>query len=166
MREKTEAELLHRMAAYCSASERCVQDIVKKLTPLTTPEVTERIIAHLMKESFIDEARFCRSFVHDKWKFNKWGRLKISYELKRKNIADNLIEEALAGIDTEAYDTALVNLIRDKRKTTKGKDVYAISQKLYRFGLSRGFTVKEITIALKKLDAALADEANIEDILE
>ncbi|MDL2265041.1 RecX family transcriptional regulator [Parabacteroides sp. OttesenSCG-928-G21] len=166
MREKTEAELLHRMAAYCSASERCVQDVTKKLTPLATPEVASRIITRLIQESFIDEARFCRSFVNDKWKFNKWGRLKISYELKRKNIPDELIEEALAGIDIEAYNALLVNLMRDKRKTTKGKDAYAVSQKLYRFGLSRGFTVKEITIALKKLDAALADEANFEDILE
>ena len=32
MKQISESEMLHRAAAYCSASERCIQDVEKKAT--------------------------------------------------------------------------------------------------------------------------------------
>ena len=45
MKEITEPEMLHRAAAYCSAAERCIQDVQKKidaagLPPQTPPSVS------------------------------------------------------------------------------------------------------------------------------
>lgn len=40
----------------------------------TSPDASERIIARLLKERFIDESRYTRFFVNDKLRFNKWGR--------------------------------------------------------------------------------------------
>ena len=31
MKQISESEMLHRAAAYCSASERCIQDVEKKI---------------------------------------------------------------------------------------------------------------------------------------
>ena len=36
------------------------------------PDASERIIARLLKERFIDESRYTRFFVNDKLRFNKW----------------------------------------------------------------------------------------------
>ena len=37
MKEITEPEMLHRAAAYCSAAERCIQDVQKKLVAYFYP---------------------------------------------------------------------------------------------------------------------------------
>ncbi len=38
----------------------------------------EKIIEILIKENFINEARFAAAFVRDKFKYNKWGKIKIA----------------------------------------------------------------------------------------
>lgn len=64
MKEITEPEMLHRAAAYCSAAERCIQDVQKKIDAAgLPPDASERIIARLLKERFIDESRYTRFFV-------------------------------------------------------------------------------------------------------
>ena len=70
MKEITEPEMLHRAAAYCSAAERCIQDVQKKIDAAgLPPDASERIIARLLKERFIDESRYTRFFVNDKLRF-------------------------------------------------------------------------------------------------
>lgn len=140
MRELTEAEMLHRAAAYCSASERCRQEVEKKILAAGfSPEVAERISERLIKEKFIDEARFCRSFVNDKLRFNRWGRIRIGYELRMKHIPPNLIQEALDEIDENLYLDILQTLLKEKRKTVKAKDSRDTFYKLLRFAAGRGF---------------------------
>ena len=61
------------MAAYCSSAERCEQDVRQKLVKAELePEAVSRIINRLRQEKFIDEARFARAFVSDKFRFNHW----------------------------------------------------------------------------------------------
>jgi len=152
MKEKSEAELLHRMAAYCSTTERCIQEIEKKLTAAgATPEITGRIISRLLKEKFIDEARFARSFVNDKLRYNKWGRIKISYELQKKNIPAAIREEALSGINEEEYHSILSALLKSKKKTTKGKDDRDVFSKLLRFATGKGFESRESIPLIKQI---------------
>lgn len=140
MKEVSEAEMLHKAAAYCSAAERCISDVQKKVDAAgLSSEASDRIIARLLKERFIDEARYTRFFVNDKLRFNKWGKIKISYELYRKNIPSTIREEALAAIDEEEYRSTLLDLLKAKRKSTKGKDERDLFNKLLRFAAGRGF---------------------------
>lgn len=152
MKQASEPEILHRMAAYCSMAERCIQDVEKKIQTAGLPsEASQRIIAKLIKEKFIDENRFTRSFVNDKLRFNKWGRVKIAYELKRRNIPPSVISEALDSIDNQTYQTILLSLLQAKKKTTKGKDERDIFNKLLRFAAGRGFESKESVDCLRRL---------------
>lgn len=87
--------MLHRAAAYCSASERCIQDVEKKIKAAgLAGEESDRIVSRLLQERFIDESRFARYFVNDKLRFNKWGRVKINYEMQRKGIPSSIRSEA------------------------------------------------------------------------
>lgn len=134
MKEITEPEMLHRAAAYCSAAERCIQDVQKKIDAAgLPPDASERIIARLLKERFIDESRYTRFFVNDKLRFNKWGRVKIGYELYKKNIPSPIREESLAAIDEGEYRSILLDLLKSKKKSTKGKDERDTFNKLLRF---------------------------------
>lgn len=152
MGQITEAEMLHRAAAYCSTAERCIQDVEKKIKAAgLSPEESERIIARLLEEKFIDEQRFARYFVNDKLRFNKWGRIKIGYELQRKNIPAPVRQEALEGIDDTEYTSILLSLLKAKKKSTRGKDERDIYIKILRFAAGRGFESREASRCLKQL---------------
>lgn len=152
MKELTESEMLHRAAAYCSAAERCIEDVRKKITAAGLDEAAaERIIARLLQEKFIDESRFCQSFVSDKLRFNKWGRIKIGYELQRRKIASEVRAEALNQIDEEEYENILHELLKAKKKTVKSKDKRDLYYKLLRFAAGRGFESQTANQCLKRL---------------
>lgn len=152
MKSLSESEMLHRAAAYCSASERCIQDVEKKIKAAgLTEEESGRIIARLLEERFIDESRFARYFVNDKLRFNKWGRIKINYELQRKGIPSAIRSEALAGIDGPEYRHLLLSLLKSKKKATRGKDDREVYAKLLRFAAGHGFETREANDCLKQL---------------
>lgn len=152
MKQASEAEILHRMAAYCSTAERCKKDVRKKIEQAgLSAEAAERIIAHLEKEKYIDEKRFAGSFVNDKLRFNKWGRVKIAYELGKKLIPTSIRNEALDRIDEDTYRSILFSLLKDKKKSTKAKDERELFAKLLRFAGGRGFESREATACLRQL---------------
>ncbi len=152
MKHLSETEALHKAAAYCSRTERCIDDIKKKLTLWNIEfPVQNKIIQRLLIKKFIDEQRFCRFFVNDKSKFNKWGYNKIKFELKKKNIPDELIESALDNINPKENKERLIQLLKNKKKSVKGKSDYEIQQKLIRFAIGKGFQIDEIIETVKFL---------------
>ena len=152
MKEVSEQEMLHRMAAYCSSAERCVQEVRKKLDATTLQsEESDRIVARLLHEGFIDERRFARAFANDKFRFNHWGKVKIGYELRKKAIPAAYIDEALATIPDETYTSDLTALLRAKLKTIKAKDDRERYYKLLRFAAGRGFSAQEANACIRSL---------------
>jgi regulatory protein len=152
MKPKTEAELLNIAAAYCAASEHCIRDVREKLARAGAEStVQQQIIDRLLKEQFVDEKRFCQSFVKDKFKFNHWGRIKIRFELQKKCIPNDIINDALDCIDENTYQTALLQLLNDKKRTTKCQNEREMFVKLYRFACGRGFESNIVSSCLSKL---------------
>ncbi|MCD8176847.1 MAG: RecX family transcriptional regulator [Tannerellaceae bacterium] len=152
MKQVSETEMLHKMAAYCSAAERCIQDVEKKLAATDLPsEARKRIIKRLTDEKYIDETRFAGFYANDKLRFNKWGRIRISFELQKKRIPDAIRFEAIENLDQEVYISTLRSILKNKLKTTKGKDKRDVYYKLLRFAAGRGFESSEINKCLKDL---------------
>lgn len=124
----------------CSASEKCSGDIAKKLLDWgVSPDDAALVIERLVAEKFIDNERFTGFFVRDKFRFNKWGRVKIGYELKMRKIEPSVIAEALDGIDEEEYRQTLYDLLVVRLRQEKKSDVRLRKAALVRFGASRGF---------------------------
>ena len=136
----TPGEALNKAAAYCTLCERCISEVSAKLTTWGVPyAVQEEIITRLTNEKFIDEARYCRAFVNDKVRFNRWGRLKITAALREKRLPQEYIKEAMENIDEDAYLQSLQETIDIKRRELKGKDDFATQQKIIRHAASRGY---------------------------
>ena len=149
MKPLGEPEALNRAAAYCTTCERCVYDVCAKLVAWGVGDAQQqRIIERLIKENFICEERFCRAFVNDKVRFNRWGRRKISLALREKRVEPVLVKEALDAIDEEEYLSALMAVVAAKRKELKGKDDYLSKQKILRYAASRGFETSLIMNAI------------------
>jgi len=148
-------QVLNRMATYCSHTERCVFDVRRKMDEWEISSTQQnQIIQHLKKERFIDEERYCRAFVNDKSKYNKWGINKIKYELSRKGIPEPLILETIENFDADESRERLRIMIEHKIKTVKGKNEWEIRQKLIRFAASKGFSFEDIEITLESITFA------------
>ncbi len=151
-RKLTYEEALHRAAAYCTAGEKCIFDVQEKLASWSVEaNDSEKIIAYLIGENFINEERFARAFVNDKFCFNKWGRKKIAYELRAKNISSEIVKSALKNIDESDYSDTLIRLLQAKLCGLKYKDEYDKLAKLFHFAITRGFESRAIQNSLKKL---------------
>ena len=143
-------EALNKAAAYCTLCERCISEVSAKLTTWGVPLYEqEKIIARLTNEKFIDEERYCRAFVNDKVKFNRWGRIKITAALREKHLPQEYIKEALENINEEIYLQALQETIDIKRRELKGKDDFATQQKIIRHAASRGYEPALIISTIK-----------------
>ena len=141
----TADEILYKLAAKCSTSEQCLSDIEAKLTKYDLPdEEKTRILRHLVEEKYIDDRRYAEAFVRDKYRFNKWGRIKIAQGLRMKGIDNDTISAAMEAIDETEYLGILRDLIKAKRKSTHGKNEYEINGKLVRFATGRGFEYASI----------------------
>lgn len=60
------------------------RDSQKLLAKGATPDEVDETLGRLETESYIDEARYARAFVNDKFRFDHWGRIKIRYALRQR----------------------------------------------------------------------------------
>ncbi len=151
--EITETEALKRMEAYCSTAEHCRAEIVEKLQRMgVAHDAVEHIINRLIKEGYIDEERFCRAFIHDKYRFAKWGKYKIGRALQQKEIPSSVYRIFLDEVDEGEYLATLRYLLAAKRKSIRAKSEYELNGKLIRFALGRGFEMKDIRCCIDVSD--------------
>ena len=144
--------LLQRLEHFCAFRERCGQEVGQKLSELKVPAAkTGVIMKHLKENGFLDDARFARSFSGSKFRNNKWGRIKIRYELKNRNIPDNVIREALEAISEEDYLKTIRELILKKQEEIKTGKHLNIREKIITFVTGKGFEFDQISEALKEL---------------
>lgn len=156
---KSESEMQNALAKYCSNAERCLTDVRKKLQAENFSfEEEKRIIDKLLREKFIDENRYARTFVHDKFYLNRWGRIKIGYELKYKGIPAEMYQEAIDAIDEIDYVETLTALLKNKKRSIKGRSMQDIYLKLFRYASSKGFETTLITNILKTLLNSIDDD--------
>ena len=149
MKPISPAEALNKAAAYCTLCERCISEVSKKLTTWGVPPAEQqRIIDRLQDEGFINEERYCRAFVNDKLRFNRWGRIKITAALYEKRLPREYITQAIEQIDEEQYMQTLHDLVATKQRELKNED-FATKQKIIRFAASRGFEPAKILQIVK-----------------
>jgi regulatory protein len=131
---------LNKAMALCASREYCSGDIRLKLDSwgVKIPD-TEIIIRKLIRENFINDQRYAEAFVKDKYRVNKWGKVKIAAHLRAKNIQSEFIELSLATLDDEQYKQTIRQILSSHRKFIKAKNQFDLKGKLLRYGLSKGF---------------------------
>jgi regulatory protein len=146
------AQALNVAASYCSTSEHCLSEVLEKIKRFElSPEEQEELIHRLKTEQFLDEKRFARAFINDKFRYNKWGKIKISYALRQKGLSAALIEEGLSRIQEDDYRAMLTDLLKQKKKSVKATSIYQLKGKLFQFAASRGFESPIIGACLKQM---------------
>lgn len=151
-RQLSVEEARARLEDMCVRSEQCVADLRQKLVRFGVDFAKhDEIIEALKKAKFVDDARFARAYVRDKYRFDRWGRMKIVRGLMAKRIDRTVINEALGEIDMREYTLNCFRLLRAKLKTFSPEtERYEAKQKLLRFGAARGY---EASLLIKLINS-------------
>ena len=97
-------EAQQKMEHYCAYQDRCHKEVEAKLrTMILIPEARDQILLHLMQENYLNEERFAQSFARGKFRIKKWGKSRITRELKLRAISAYNIKTALKEIEDEEY---------------------------------------------------------------
>jgi regulatory protein len=131
---------LNRAMALCAGREICSYDINRKLISRgLKDDEASKILNILIQDKFIDDERYALAFVKDKFRNNKWGRIKIGSALKMKRIPEEMIRNAMESINDEEYNNLLKSILAKQKKTIKAKNQFDLKGKLLRHCLAKGF---------------------------
>jgi regulatory protein len=138
--ENLEKEIYMKLARLCARSEQCSPDLVRKIRELGGSSFQEEnILEKLQKEGFLSDERYVRAYVQEKFRINRWGRVKMRYYLKMKGLGEAIIEAGLNELEEDEYHKLLVKTMKEKAKSVKTGNRFEKMGQIIRFTQSRGF---------------------------
>jgi regulatory protein len=118
----TKEQALQKIKHFCGYQERCHSEVKEKLFSLgVSKNEHDEIISTLIEENYLNEERFAIAFAGGKFRVKQWGRIKIKYELKQKQVSEYNIKKAMKEIEETAYRDALQKLYEEKWNSLKGE---------------------------------------------
>jgi regulatory protein len=134
-------EALQKAKQYCAYQERCHSEVKEKLYSfrLYKKDVDE-LLSTLIEENYLNEERFAIQYAGGKFRMKQWGRVKIKYALKQKQLSEYCIKKALITITEADYKKTLQKLFDQKLKTLKSeKNIFIKKRKLQDHLMQKGF---------------------------
>jgi len=143
---ETHEHLLSKIKQYCIYQERCHAEVKEKLYSFGIyKKEIDPFIAQLIEENYLNEERFAIQYAGGKFRMKQWGKVKIKYALKQKQVSDYCIKKALLQIAESDYQKTLQKLAAQKLKTLKSeKNIFIKKRKLQDFLLQKGYEPKLI----------------------
>ena len=135
-RTKSPDEALAALMRLCARAERSTGDALRLMQRWGLSEGDrQQVLQRLVRDRFIDDARYAEAFVRDKLRLSGWGEYKIRAALLRKGIARATIDAALCQTDREAMGRRLEEQLR--------REVGAVSEvvEVLRSGISADLLV-------------------------
>jgi len=131
---------LNKLKHYCAYQDRSHREVRTKLLKLEIyGDDLEEIMSELIKEKFLDEARYACSFARGKFRLKKWGRIKIKQHLKQHDISDYCMRKAMKEIDEREYLETLSSIVEKKKLDYNDSNKYKMKQKVINYCMSRGY---------------------------
>ncbi|MBX9785348.1 MAG: recombination regulator RecX [Chitinophagaceae bacterium] len=145
-KQLTPEQAFQKAKHYCAYQERCHSEVKEKLYSfgLRKAEV-DQLFTQLIDEDYLNEERFAIQFAGGHFRMKQWGRIKIKYELKQKQVSEYNIKKALKQIDETEYEQTLKKLFDVKAKTLKAEtNQFIKKRKLQDYLLQKGYELQLI----------------------
>ena len=134
---------LKKILHYCDYQDRCKKEIFTKLDSFELSESDKSFIVEFLNdEGYINDERYCRSFVKGKMNLKKWGVNKIKLALIAKGVDREIIDEVISEIDQDSYKEELANLLKNKK--INESDPYKRKAKLIRYAVGKGYSLSMV----------------------
>jgi regulatory protein len=151
----TKEQALQKLRQYCAYQERSHFEVKQKLWDLGVRRAEhDEIISSLIEEDYLNEERFAKAFVGGKFRMKDWGRKKIYYALKEKQVSEYNIKKAMKEIDDEEYKKILKELAEKKYELLKGEQYLVRKKKTMDYLMQKGYEMDLVNKAI----AALTDQ--------
>lgn len=145
-------EIKQKMVNYCVYQDRCHAEVEQKMRDfLLIPEAKDEIFLYLMKENYLNEERFTRSYIRGKFYIKHWGRNKIRMNLKMKGINEKLISNSMNEIVDSDYEKTLLKIYTNYYESQRGLKDYQKRSKAIKHLLSKGYEY-DIIVSLTAID--------------
>ncbi|UWX60773.1 RecX family transcriptional regulator [Chryseobacterium oranimense] len=139
-------EIKQKLVNYCVYQDRCHAEVEQKMREfMLIDEAKDEIILYLLKENYLNEERFTRSYIRGKFYIKHWGRNKIKMHLKQKQISEKLINSCFDEIDESDYEKMIRKIFEDYYSRQKGMKEYQKKSKTIKYLMSRGFEYEKIS---------------------
>ena len=157
----TPEQSLARLQALCSRSEMCCGQVRRRLLrwsaaqqqkglPGFSDSQMDWIVEALIRERFVDDARFAGAYVRDKARFAGWGAVMVAYNLKGLGVAESGVKVAIEENMESFAPDRLNEILQKKWKGLKpGLTLQQKREKVLRFALGRGFQYGQIMDIIK-----------------
>ena len=138
---------------FCAYQERSHAEVKNKLYGfgLYKNEV-DLLMSKLIEENYLNEERFAIAFAGGKFRINQWGKTKIKFELKQRQVSDYSIKKALAAIPDDDYEKTMQKLAEEKLATLKSEqNIFTKKSKLQNYLVGKGYEFNLVASVLKDL---------------
>lgn len=152
-KQLTKEQALQKARHYCGYQERSHAEVKEKLYSfgLRRQEVDETL-SRLIEDDYLNEERFARQFAGGHFRLKRWGRVKITHELKQRQVSEYCIRKALKEIEEPDYLKTLGKLAAAKWQTLKSeKNQFTKMRKTQDYLLQKGYESGLIKEAIGKL---------------
>jgi len=151
----TREQALQKAKHYCGYQERCHSEVKEKLYSFGLyKQQVEECLSQLIEENYLNEERFAQQFAGGKFRMKQWGRVKIKYELKQKQVSEYCIKKGLKEIDEGNYLATLKKLATEKWESLASeKNIFTKLRKTQDYLLQKGYEpdlIKERLQALRE----------------
>jgi len=150
-KQLTKEQALQKLKHYCAYQERCHSEVKEKLYNLGVwKKDHDEIIASLIEENYLNEERFAIAFAGGKFRVKQWGRVKIKYELKQKQVSEYSIKKAMKQIGEEEYLALLHKLTEEKYAALKKEQYLIRKKKTMDYLMAKGFEPELVRSVIEK----------------
>lgn len=153
-KQLSKEQALQKARHYCGYQERSHAEVKEKLYGFgLRKQDVEELLSQLIEEDYLNEERFATAFAGGKFRLKQWGRVKIRYELKQKQVSEYNIRKAMKEIDETDYLATLQNIAGKKWASVKGEGVngFVKMSKTTDYLLQKGFEPELVRQAVEKL---------------
>ena len=149
----TKEQALQKAKHYCGYQERSHSEVKDKLYSLGLhKQQVEECLSQLIEENYLNEERFAQQFAGGKFRMKQWGRVKIIYELKQKQVSGYCIKKGLREIAEEDYLATLQKLAEEKWLLLKTeKNLFVKLRKTQDYLMQKGYEHDLVKQALQKV---------------
>ena len=140
---------LNKIINYCNYRDRSTKEIKIKLLDLNySIEIIDSAISQAIELGIVDNFRFSKSFSRGKNQKNRWGKIKIAYELKKKGLNNKEITFGLESIKEKTYYKILMKSIEVYKRKSKNFE----KNKLIKHLINKGYETALVISTIKKLN--------------
>lgn len=146
-------EMIDVSIKYIGIRLRSIKEIKEYLNKkYEEKELIEIAVSKLIKLGYLDDNKFAKAFIKDKFQFTSMGDYKIKLQLQHLGVSYDIIENNISLIDDKSLEDKIKKQIDKMFKTNRKYTGQMLKNKIYAHLVSAGFSKDKVLTILNTYD--------------